>query len=155
MKPLKPMLNRPRPPRRRLLLILFGLLLAGAWAWQHYRTRRTIDLTDWDVARLVDHLHRHNLPLNSAATAGTAEVPESAYLSTVPINRAALSRLERSKNKVGDWKGVVYCQVLRDPAARARERQRLGDSCRERGPFLFFGDPDLLDRIDDALSAGD
>ena len=103
----------------------------------------------------MDHLHKRNLPLNSAVTARTAPVPESGYLWIGPIDRAALTRLERSKSKIGDWRGIVHCQVIHDAEVLARERTALEGCYLERGPFFFFGDADLLARIDTALREGD
>jgi hypothetical protein len=60
------------------------------------------------------------------------------------------------------WAGVVYCERVRYPADRERVVeyeyrdevvQSWADCGLRAGPFLFFGDPELLARIRTALGA--
>src|SRR5262245_29273853 len=44
-------------------LVLLAALVLGACAWRFHRDRREVDVTGWDIARLVDHLHSRGLSL--------------------------------------------------------------------------------------------
>lgn len=61
-----------------------------------------------------------------------------------------LASVPRTNRDAGKWQGVVYCEYkgVNLSSIPEREIETWGEHGRRIGPFLFFGDPDLLRRID-------
>lgn len=57
--------------------------------------------------------------------------------------------------KSGHWQGIVFCEQVGKGAAIPEEfiRDNWGEYALRVGPFLLFGDPDLLQRIHEALGS--
>ena len=57
--------------------------------------------------------------------------------------------LPRNLKVVGRWQGVVFCERVGGQSAILEEEAGAwGEHGRRVGPLLFFGDPDLLRRLD-------
>lgn len=74
------------------------------------------------------------------------------YICTQPWPRERLSYLARNLEAIDRWKGVVFCEgaseffIIED-----HEIQTWGEHGKQIGPLLYFGDPDLLQRIEEAI----
>jgi hypothetical protein len=146
----------PRPSRRSFVsLALAAGCLAGVAAGcdkgKGDPSRVAAAMDNWDVQELADRLNARGVALHVTPTAkyGTAE--RSAFLTETERPWEELNRLPASRESVGAWKGVVLCEK---PGARQTTDSRVevwGDACLDRPPFLFFGDPELRARIDQAL----
>jgi hypothetical protein len=105
-------------------------------------------LASWGIpkmrARLAERLP--HLVQTADAAGGQAEV--GFYLTTAPRPWEALNRLSCVPERADRWRGAVhcghYCEVL--PVVEG-----WGEHGLVAGPFLFFGDPELLSQIQDAL----
>jgi hypothetical protein len=60
-------------------------------------------------------------------------------------------RLLKLPEHVAVWKGVVYCERNVDDLNRESRLRLWGGRCLCAGPFLFFGDPELLEEIRSAI----
>lgn len=88
------------------------------------------------------------------STAAFVERPSGAYLTTTDVGFDYLNALTRSRESIDDWRGVVECEIVRNPTSRA-ERGIGAEGCYiVVGNFTFFGDPELLARIAAALTEG-
>ena len=150
------LLNRSNGKTRPVAwLALVCGMLAVAWAWQHqwYGQLRTVNMTGWDIPRLVSYLNERGVRVSSVSTMALVEDPYSAFLTTTDLGFEELNALPRSKQQIDRWRGVVYCEVL-DPRSRRAADVAFGmeDYSMVRGHFSFVGDPDLLRRIAAALS---
>jgi hypothetical protein len=134
-------------------------LVAGCWAWQlglpHGGKPARPDMRDWDVPRLVDHLHDNGVDLHMTSPYKGKPVADVAYLSESERPWEELIYLPASPEAVDKWRGVVYCEKVASPAWRDQRIAQWGDACLDAPPFLFFGDRQLLGRIGGALQADD
>jgi hypothetical protein len=144
--------------RSRLLAltVLAGVLL-GAWAWRAGMKRRPVEpaIDDWDVPRLARHLNEHGLGLRVLATSKRYDTPERAYLTTTDRTFEQLDVLPKAVAlRRGTWKGTLYCQRTSNPVARELSAGvwEDEDGLPVIGPFVFFGDPELLRRVRAALA---
>ncbi len=134
------------------LAALAGLPLAAPWRRPADVTgeARPVCLDGWGVPELVRHLEARGLGLRAVPTGAGGSLSRNAFL-TVPGKRPeGLAGLMKTPAQIDRWEGVVYCEY----ALRADEVQlydRWADCCRSIGPFWFFGDPQLLARIRQAL----
>jgi hypothetical protein len=110
-------------------------------------------LDDWDVPRLVAHLNGKGLGLRVVSTlkvgGGTHRM---AFLTTTDQGWEELTRLLRGRSQIDRWRGTLYCE--RGPAGGDWDdlKRQWGDCCLVVGPFLLFGDRELLGRVRAALS---
>jgi hypothetical protein len=143
----------------RLLLpsVLVTALLAG-WIGQRVsgpaKSAGTAD--DWDIPRLVAYLNDAGLGLRMVSTTKNGVIDQTAFLTTTTKEWENLNRLFKDRKQIHLWQGTLYCERGRvrffmgdDWSALTRQ---WGDCCLVVGPFLFFGDRDLLDRVRAALT---
>lgn len=74
------------------------------------------------------------------------------YICMHPQPRGQLVRLVRNPkiigtSRLGEWQGVVFLDRLGNIDLLAEEIQTWGEHGLQIGPYVFFGDPDLLQRI--------
>jgi hypothetical protein len=114
-------------------------------------------------------LHRHGDPPGTLAELATLvrqsepslcavpmaeHDPEAGlYLCEQPRPRERLQLLRRFPEQSDRWRGVVFCERDRHLGGEIGESewQRWGAYGMRIGPFVFFGDPDLLGRIRRAI----
>jgi hypothetical protein len=77
----------------------------------------------------------------------------NAYLSTTEKTGAELYWLVKDRTEMHRWAGVVYCERVQYPEDREGMVKLWADCGLRVGPFVFFGDPELLARIRTALRA--
>jgi hypothetical protein len=74
------------------------------------------------------------------------------YLCERPRPREQLQWLRRAAEQGERWRGVVFCEMaVHLGEIEENEWQRWGDYGMRAGPFVLFGDPDLLGRIRRAI----
>jgi hypothetical protein len=135
-------------------VILLGGLLFGAWVWQVHRSRRGVDVAGWDIPQLVSHLHARGLPVRLVFTRKEGITRSNAFLTTTDLSFESLNVLPRGKKYIDEWRGVVYCEIIREPGRRTDASIGMDGCFLERDHFIFVGDPDLLARIGAALRDG-
>jgi hypothetical protein len=123
-----------------VLAILLGQRLGN-------RAPASPSLDDWDIPKLADCLNRAGMKvqLRSPRKDGVLTL-HNAYLTTTHKDWDELSRLSISSDPsaIQKWRGVVYCQRGGKNQARFHF---LGEHPFVIGPFLFYGDAELLERI--------
>ncbi len=108
-----------------------------------------VALDDWDIPRLADYLNRKGVPLRLVATQNNGTIRHNAFLTTTDKEWDDLSRPVKDPRWIGRWRGTLYCE--RNPEGDDLARQ-WGDCYLEVGPFMFFGDPELLARVRTVLA---
>jgi hypothetical protein len=112
-----------------------------------------VPLDDWDVPRLVAHLNAEGLRLRLVPTQQDGVVAQRAFLTTTSKDWAELNCLSRIPECIDRWQGCLYCERSTTRTGSWDDQvQEWGDCCLVVGPFLFFGDRDLLERIRAALT---
>jgi hypothetical protein len=138
-------------------LLLPALLLATLLAvcvGQRQGGPPTTDLPpgNWDIPRLTTYLNRQGLGLRLVPTMQGSDPNATAFLTTTDKGWSDLNRLPKDCGRVHEWRGTLYCE--RGPGGEdwSDLARQWGDCCLVTGPFLFFGDPELLARVKDALA---
>lgn len=132
-------------------LVMTFALCAAAVPLAHRLRHRHTD-PPRTLAELAACLRQSDRPLYVVSMA--EHDPEAGlYLCEQPRSRERLQLLHRFPEYGDRWRGVVFCE--RDGYLGGEigesEWQRWGEYGLRIGPFVFFGDPALLDRIRQAI----
>lgn len=111
-------------------------------------------LHDWDLPQLVLHLEAQGLGLRPVPDSARGELRFGAYLIRTEKDWEQLSRLFKAPERIEGWKGTVHCGRVTGPQARDVCSSLWGDCSLVAGPFVFFGDRELLAEIGACLSRG-
>jgi hypothetical protein len=110
-------------------------------------------LDHWDIPELADHLNRAGLEVQLRSTRIDGSFGHNAFLTSTDKEWSDLNRLGMGpgRRQIQAWHGTVYCERVRgqDPADLIRQ---WGDRCLVAGPFIFYGDAKLSERIHTALA---
>jgi hypothetical protein len=147
----------------RVFRPLWSALLVSAslavWIGQRVHGPATSDVPpdDWDIPRLVAHLNDQGLGLRMVSTLKTDVIDQTAFLTTTNKKWQVLNRLPKDHKQIDLWRGTLYCELGRDGLFMRDDWSALtsqwGDCCLVIGPFLFYGDRELLGRVRAALAA--
>jgi hypothetical protein len=85
-------------------------------------------------------------------TAVTGSRRNTAYLSSTDKGWAELAKLFKVREKIADWTGILYVEKRGADSDWSITVALWGDCCLVVGPFVFFGDRELLARVRDVLS---
>jgi hypothetical protein len=136
-----------------LTVALAGLAVSVGWhrpATDPPGEPPTVCMDGWSVPDLVRHLEARGLGLCAMPTWKGGTVIHNAFLTVPGKLFEELAGLPKDRASLDRWAGVVYCEEC--PRIAARDLQCLWGDCSLRaGPFVFFGDRDLLGRIREAL----
>jgi hypothetical protein len=105
-------------------------------------------LDDWDIPRLVAYLNEAGLALRMVSARKDGVIDQAAFLTITDQEWEDLDRLFKNPKWISQWRGTLYCK--RNTAGY--DLSHWGDYSLVAGPFLFFGDPELLARVRDALA---
>jgi hypothetical protein len=140
-----------RQPRMHWILLagfVASVLLAASLGKRTASpTTPPLPLNDWGILELADHLHRAGIHLNVVPTAKGGVVQDTAFLTTTEKSWHDLNRLRKGAKQLGPWQGILYCERLEIDQMRRVLADQWGDFGWTAGPFLFYGDPDLLARV--------
>jgi hypothetical protein len=146
-------LRFPRPALLTVALAtLAGLALIGSW---HHPTTDApgeplVCMDGWGVAEMVRHLEARGLGLCALPTSKDGPLVRNVFLAVPGKTFEDLAGLLMDPASIDRWNGAVYCEEC--PRFEARDLEGLwGDCALRAGPFVFFGDRDLLARIQEAL----
>ena len=131
--------------------IAVGLALTASYAPcpGPRRPKGFVRMDGWGLRELADHLRGGGLGLREVARPGEVPPRRNAYLTTTAADWAELELLFKGSERIASWRGTVFVEAA---AEWDEDRVRTwGDCCLAAGPFLFFGDPDLHARIEEAL----
>jgi hypothetical protein len=109
-------------------------------------------LDDWDVPRLADYLNSKGLGLRVVSTQSYGGIERRAFLTTTDKGWEELSRPVRSPLHIDRWQGTLICERRPSAADWDDLTRQWEDCCLAAGPFLLFGDRELLGRVRAALS---
>jgi hypothetical protein len=139
-----------RFPRYCLLstAVLAWILLA-AFLSGHLGNRAAAprSLDDWDIRELADHLNQAGLNVQLQSPRKDGAIYHNAYLTTAPRDWEELNRLSINPgpSRIHQWHGIVYCERVGNGKLEPLDWE---DHLLVIGPFSFFGDAELLERID-------
>jgi hypothetical protein len=137
--------------------VLAAALLAG---WIRSRAvdpaASAVPPDDWDIPQLVAFLNDAGLGLRIVSTQKDGVIGQAVFLTATNKEWDDLNHLPKHQKQIHQWRGTLYCEwgragFLMGDAWSALTRQ-WGDCCLVAGPFLFYGDRDLLDRVRAALA---
>jgi hypothetical protein len=138
--------------------LLIGLACAVVPLGPRAATRNAADplahLHDWDVPQLLGHLEGQGLGLRPVADSSGGELRCGAYLTRTEKDWAQLSGLFKTPERIESWRSTVHCGRVTDPQARDVCSDLWGDCSLLAGPFVFFGDRELLAEIGACLGRG-
>jgi hypothetical protein len=133
--------------------VLASALLAVSLRPREASTARpAVPLDDWDIARLVAHLNSKGLRLRMVATGRNGVIDQTAFLTTTNKGWQDFNHLTRDEDQISQWQGTLYCTQGLGRNAVAELTRQWGDRCLVVGPFLFYGDRELLERVRAALT---
>jgi hypothetical protein len=101
----------------------------------------------WDVHDLAGYLEGRGVRLHLSPSFAGGDGSTNAYLSTTAKPGAELYWLVKDSRARQRWAGVVYCELSRNYEAREEAMEDWAECGLRVGPFVFFGDPQLLARI--------
>jgi hypothetical protein len=121
--------------------------LAGLWGRRPVSTPRTLSEFTERLSRSMPSLHVvHQFP-------GRPECP--VWVCTRPQSREQVWGLIRAAECGQQWQGIVFCERMGPTWVVEAEdefiRNNWGQYGVRVGPFVLFGDPDLLQRIRDVI----
>jgi hypothetical protein len=133
---------------------LAGMILLAVAVREHATSRRRAErrLHDWDIAQLAAHLNRKGVPVRLVPVSENAPLGSAAYLTTTAKDWDDLNHLMKLPQRIPEWRGTLYCERIRENDTSYLLGQ-WGDQGLKIGPFLFYGDTELLDRVRSALDA--
>src|SRR5262249_55096043 len=90
------------------------------------------------------HLNRAGLEVRLRSPLKNGAIGQAAFLTTTDKDWDDLNHLYKHPSRIQEWRGVVYCERVghSEPILRL-----WGDHYLVAGPFVFFGDSELLERI--------
>jgi hypothetical protein len=143
-----------RFPRYCLLsTTVLALTLMALPLGQHLRNRTDPPLTldGWDIRELAEHLNRTGLAVRLRTSQKDGTLANTTFLTTADESWEELNRLVKDSKRITEWRGTVFCE-----RAEKEEREWLlrlwKGHCLAAGPFVFYGDDELLERIGDLLA---
>ena len=138
-----------RFPRYCLLCTaVLAMSVLGVSLRQRLTTRASTlrSLDDWNIPELADHLNRAGLQVRLQSTSKDDVIGWTAFLTTTAKDWDDLNRLQKVPSRLREWRGTVYCEHVGGDD-RAYLVRLWGDHCLVSGPFIFYGDAELLQRI--------
>ena len=140
-----------RQPRARWILfagfVASVLLAASLGKRTASPTTPPLPLNDWGIPELADYLHRAGIRLHVVPATKDGVLQDTAFLTTTERSWHELNRLRKDAKQLAPWRGILYCERLEHTKMRTVLEEQWGDYGWSAGPFLFYGDPELLARV--------
>jgi hypothetical protein len=134
-----------------LLAVAAALLLAARACREPGKGPTAARLDRWGLPDLLAHLHGAGLGLHVVPAARDGGLERGAFLTADERGWEELNALPKVPERADRWGGVVFVERRWPGEAWEVRSEVWGDRCVVAGPFVFFGDPALLDRVRDAL----
>jgi hypothetical protein len=109
-------------------------------------------MKEWDCRDLVDHLHANGLQYQAVATSENGSWEQNVYLTRSARPWSELNTALKLREHLDAWRDAVYCEKAPTPSRREEQMRDWGDCCLYIGPFVFFGDRDMLAEIQASLA---
>lgn len=107
-------------------------------------------LNDWDIPELAFQLKRMGMEVRLQAVSKNGPLSHSAYLTSTAKEWRDLNLLSKDPRRIHEWRGTIYCERVGD-SEMSHLLEQWGDRYLAIRPFIFYGDPELLDRVRIAL----
>ncbi len=144
------MLRFPRYGWWPATLVIMILLAVASRPGNPSHSSRSID--DWSVIEMAEHLNCMGLKLHMHPTQAKGAIGQTVFLTTIATDWSDLNKLNKDGKRIHEWRGVLFCERLVDNGSM-RATHLMGDRCLLVGPFLFYGDAELLDRVRATLAS--
>jgi hypothetical protein len=149
------MLNRNPLPLWLVVSIFLAAVMAVPLTCR-LRSRPTPPPTATELrtlTELAEVLSQEAPDLQIVPIAKHGNVERGMFLSKEPRSWEKLASVTRSNRDADKWQGVVYCERQGGDISSIPERdiEMWGEHALRIGPFLLFGDPELLHRIDQII----
>lgn len=112
----------------------------------------TRPIHDWDIPELAIHLNRKGVEVRLRAVPKNGLLDHSAYLTSTTKEWEDLNILCKDRSFMDQWCGTLYCERIGDKDASHLIEQWGDEYCLLVGPFILYGDTELLKRVRDALA---
>jgi hypothetical protein len=110
-------------------------------------TTPPVPLNDWDVLELAVYLNRAGIRLHVVSTVQAGGVQNTAFLTTTNRTWHELNHLTKNAKLLDRWQGILYCERVESDDIRKQLADQWGELGWSAGPFVFYGDPELLSRV--------
>lgn len=110
-----------------------------------------LPLNRWDVLQLASYLKEAGLNLRPQSVQEDGRIGQSVYLTSTEKDWQELNGLIKDPKRIHQWRGIVFC-TYEGPIAAENLARQWGDQGLLVGPFVFYGDGELLARINVALN---
>jgi hypothetical protein len=108
-------------------------------------------IKEWDIPELAVHLNRMGVEVRLRAVPKKGPLIKSAYLTFTTKEWHDLNALNKDPRHFQEWRGTLYCERVGEHDSSYLIDQ-WGDRSMAVGPFLFYGDTELLDRVRTVLA---
>jgi hypothetical protein len=110
------------------------------------RVAAPLSLDDLSMPTLADHLNRAGLTVQLHSPRKDGRIIYSAFLTTTHKDWEELNRLgiNPGPSRIQQWRGIVYCERAGKGESGSPHWE---DNSLVVGPFFFYGDAELLERI--------
>lgn len=132
------------------IFLTMSLLVAWIGSCQMPSSPVSLMMDDWNVPRLVAHLRKAGVEVHTMPCQQNDVLDSCVYLSVNQKQWSDVSGLSKSPKRIHEWRGIVYC-VRESPDSAENLAAQWGDRCLRIGPFICYGDADLLGRIGAAV----
>ncbi len=136
---------------RLWLAALLAAALLGLWVGGHAPPAGSLD--DWDIPQLAAYLNRQGLALRLVSTSKEGANREKAFLTTTGQGWEDFNCLPKDPRQLHHWRGTLYCEWCPPGHEGSDLAFPPAEDCLVVGPFVLFGDRQLLDHVR-ALLAG-
>jgi hypothetical protein len=100
---------------------------------------------------LAVYLNRRGVEVVLRAVSRHGTLQQSAYLTSTAKKWRDLNLLCKDPRRIEEWRGTLYCERVGEGDA-SHLIEQWGDHCLAVGPFLFYGDAELLELVRVALA---
>jgi hypothetical protein len=136
-------------PRQIPLLLLAGALLMTVAA--RLLRRPAPPPAGWDIPQLIAHLEQEGLRLRTVPVRKDGPLSQEVFLTNTERDWSYFNGLGKDPGQIEQWRGTLYCE-RGGAGRRGLDLDGLwGDCYLVAGPFVFFGDRELLGKVRAAL----
>jgi len=107
-------------------------------------------LDNWDIPQLAAYLNRAGVEVDMLSTRKDGVAGSNGFLMVVKKDWTYVNQLTKDPSQMHKWRGIVYCG-RETPNVLADLARQWHNHCLRVGPFMFYGEAELLARIGAAL----
>jgi hypothetical protein len=144
------------PRHLGVYLSLLFMTALGLTALDHWRPRPQAPLPDvteqWDSRDVGEHLRGTGLECRVVGVDSGGLDKGSAFFTETDKTWGELNALPKTVESIASWRGSVFCRKVGSTDGWAYQMELWGENCLQVGPFIFFGDAELLGEIGESLA---